>query len=68
MANFTSPWRTLRHWPTNSQLQARRNAMVACTAMAQQGAERRDLEEFLRRFTHDRSPTVAVNSRRSGIV
>jgi uncharacterized membrane protein YjjP (DUF1212 family) len=68
MANLIAPWRTLRQWPTNSQLQARRNAMVACTALAQQGAERRDLEEFLRRFTHDRPLTVAGDSRRSGIV
>ena len=50
MANFPAPWQALRQWPANSQLQARRNAMVACTAMAQRTAQARDVEEFLGRY------------------
>ena len=50
MANFPAPWQALRQWPANSQLQARRNAMVACTALAQRTAQARDVEEFLGRY------------------
>jgi hypothetical protein len=55
MANFPAPWQALRQWPANSQLQARRNAMVACTAMAQRTAQARDVEEFLGRYA-DQDP------------
>lgn len=34
-------------WPVESQLAARRNAMVAATALAARRAEREDVEEFL---------------------
>jgi hypothetical protein len=33
-------------WPVESQQRARRNAMVASTALAQRRAEREDVEEF----------------------
>ncbi len=34
-------------WPVDSQHASRRNAMVACTALAQRRAEREDVEDFL---------------------
>ena len=37
----------VRRWPVESQQRARRNAMVASTALAQRRAEREDVEEFL---------------------
>lgn len=36
-----------RRWPEEAQLQARRNAMVAATALAQRRAEREEVAEFL---------------------
>jgi hypothetical protein len=36
----------LLKWPVESQQQARRNAMIASTALAQRRAEREDVEEF----------------------
>jgi hypothetical protein len=37
----------VRRWPVASQQRARRNAMVASTALAQRRAELDDVEEFL---------------------
>ncbi|WP_205474804.1 hypothetical protein [Nocardioides sp. SYSU D00038] len=37
----------IRSWPVESQLGARRNAMVACTALARRRAEREDVEAYL---------------------
>ena len=37
----------VRAWPVESQQGARRNAMVACTALAARRAEREDVEDFL---------------------
>ncbi|MEV7428554.1 MULTISPECIES: hypothetical protein [unclassified Nocardioides] len=37
----------VRTWPEESQLRARRNAMVASTALARRRAERDDVEDFL---------------------
>jgi uncharacterized membrane protein YjjP (DUF1212 family) len=68
MAHFIAPWQSLRQWPARSQQQARRNAMVACTALAQRGAERRDVEEFLRRINPGRPATGTAVSRTSGAV
>jgi hypothetical protein len=45
-------WRLVRDlagWPVESQLQARRNALVASTALAQRRRERAEVEEFLAR-------------------
>ena len=37
----------VRRWPVESQQRARRNAMIASTALAQRRAELDDVEEFL---------------------
>jgi hypothetical protein len=71
----TSPWTALRivstaaAWPMASQQHARRNALVASTALTQLRRERLDVEEFLadRAARHDRhdhpvAPTVAEHS------
>jgi hypothetical protein len=55
MATFTEPlraairWTVARtvDWSVESQQQARRNAMVASTSLAQRRAERDDVEHFL---------------------
>ena len=36
----------VRAWPTQSQQGARRNAMIATTALAARRAEREDVEDF----------------------
>ena len=41
------PWVAVRRWPVDSQLGARRNAMIASTALAQRRAELQDVEEYL---------------------
>jgi len=41
------PLRDLATWPVQSQLGARRNAMVALTALAQRRLENQEVEEFL---------------------
>ena len=38
---------TVRRWPVESQQRARRNAMIASTALAQRRAELDEVEEFL---------------------
>ena len=38
---------SLRRWPVESQQQARRNALVATTALTQARHERDEVEEFL---------------------
>lgn len=37
----------VRRWPVESQLRARRNAMIASTALAQRRAELDEVEELL---------------------
>ena len=37
----------VRRWPVQSQQHARRNAMLASTALAQRRAEREEVEEIL---------------------
>ena len=49
----------LRRWPVESQLQARRNAMVASTALAQRRAEREDVEEFFAALGKDTAPALS---------
>jgi hypothetical protein len=46
-------------WPVGSQEHARRNAMVACTALAERRRDRLETEEFLRRHAR-RRPTAAA--------
>lgn len=42
-------YRAVTRWAIESQARARRNAMVAMTALSERRAEREDVEEFLRR-------------------
>lgn len=42
-------------WPVRSQQVARRNAMVACTALADRRRELEDVEEFLARHAETRA-------------
>lgn len=42
-------------WPVASQQTARRNALVAATALAQRRAERQDVEAFLEAHARRRS-------------
>jgi len=44
---FTRSIRWVERWDLTSQHQARRNAMIASTALAQRRAERVAVEEFL---------------------
>jgi hypothetical protein len=39
----------LTAWPVHSQQRARRNALLACTALAERRRELADVEEFLAR-------------------
>lgn len=48
----------VRRWPVESQLGARRNAMIASTALAQRRAELDEVEEFL--AAHGRAPVPEV--------
>ena len=52
----------VRAWPTQSQQGARRNAMIATTALAARRAEREDVEDFFaalaRSADHQQLPLV----------
>jgi len=52
----------VRAWPTQSQQGARRNAMIATTALAARRAEREDVEDFFaalaRSTDHQQLPLV----------
>ena len=48
----------VRRWPVESQQRARRNAMIASTALAQRRAELEDVEEFL--GARGRAPVAEV--------
>ena len=54
----------VRDWPTESQLRARRNAMVASTECARRRAERDDVAEFLERLAARPASQVAEAARR----
>jgi len=47
MSFLVQPLRTALRWPVESQQHARRNAMIASTALAQRRAELNDVERFL---------------------
>jgi hypothetical protein len=49
---------TVGRWPVESQQRARRNAMIAATALTQLRAERQEVEEFLAALT--RNPGAAA--------
>ena len=57
---FPSLLTHLRAWPVDSQQVSRRNAMVACTALAQRRAEREDVEDFLASLVAEPSPQRGV--------
>lgn len=48
---------TVSRWPVDSQQRARRNAMIASTALAQRRAENDEVEEFLASLTGSRGET-----------
>ena len=50
----------LTQWPVDSQQRARRNAMIASTALAQRRAETDEVEEFLTSLTGSRGGTPAT--------
>jgi hypothetical protein len=59
----------VRSWPVESQQRARRNALVASTALAQRRAERDEVEEYLAALgggsaTHDAAPAAGVGPAR----
>ncbi|WP_244932091.1 hypothetical protein [Nocardioides sp. W7] len=55
--------RRFDRWSVESQLRARRNAMVASTELAQRRAERREVEEFLAH--RDPAPAPRANETRA---
>ncbi len=52
----------VRRWPVESQRAARRNAMVASTALAQRRAELAEVEEFLASRRRAPVPEVAAHA------
>jgi hypothetical protein len=52
----------VRRWPVDSQQRARRNAMIASTALAQRRAELDDVEEFLAALRVTPVPEVAAHA------
>jgi hypothetical protein len=59
MADPRSLARSVLAWPVESQQRARRNALVASTALAQLRRERADVEEFLEALDRRRLPAAA---------
>ena len=53
---------TVRRWPVESQQRARRNAMIASTALAQRRAELDEVEEFLTTLARVPAPEVAAQA------
>lgn len=49
----------IRTWPVQSQQHARRNAMIASTALAQRRAELDDVEEFFATLGKNTVPALA---------
>ncbi|QIG42244.1 hypothetical protein G5V58_05220 [Nocardioides anomalus] len=56
LAPLSALWGRVRTWPVESQLGARRNAMVASTALAARRAERTDVDDYFAALT---APPVA---------
>lgn len=51
-----APIQRLSRWPVTSQIGARRNALVACTTLAQRRSEHSEVEQLLRSTTEQPSP------------
>lgn len=47
-----TPIRAIARWPVTTQIGARRNALVASTALTHRRRERDDVEQFLRTVNH----------------
>lgn len=58
----TKVTRALSHWHVRSQEGSRRNALVACTALAEQRRELNEVEEFLSRHAARRAAAAAHGS------
>lgn len=56
------PVDAVRRWPVESQLRARRNAMIASTALAQRRAELDEVEEFLAAIASAPRPEAAAQA------
>ena len=58
------PIQRLTRWPVTSQIGARRNALVACTTLAQRRSEHNEVEQLLRSLAEQSSPVslAAENS------
>lgn len=52
----------VRRWPVESQQRARRNAMIASTALAQRRAESDDVEEFFATLGGASAPEDAAHA------
>lgn len=66
-----TPWRLVgaaASWHVSSHQRARRNALVASTALMQRRRERLDVEEFLDAYAagHTAAATVAAAGRHAG--
>ena len=56
------PVDAVRRWPVESQQRARRNAMIASTALAQRRAELDEVEDFLTTLALVPAPEVAAQA------
>lgn len=56
------PLAAVRRWPVESQQRARRNAMIASTALAQRRAELDEVEDFLAALGRSPVPVVAAEA------
>lgn len=60
LSPLRSPVHLIEIWAARSQQQARRNAMVASTALAQRRAESAEVEEYLASLTAPAPPSRAA--------
>ena len=51
-----APVQRLSSWPVTSQIGARRNALVACTTLAQRRSEHNEVEQLLRSLAEQSAP------------
>jgi hypothetical protein len=58
----SAPVTVVTRWPVDSQQRARRNAMIASTALAQRRAELDDVEEFLASLGESSAQEVAARA------
>ena len=56
------PVDAVRRWPVESQQRARRNAMIASTALAQRRAELDEVEDFLAALARPAAPEEAAEA------